>query len=85
MNSLNSYYKILLTLAARVNLSPLSPTQMLRHNLRMCNSLITFLDLSLISLLSFLAGAAALGAAATGYKKTHTCQHVHFLGYKQLF
>lgn len=31
------------TLAARVSLSPDSPTQMFRHNLRICKSRITFL------------------------------------------
>lgn len=35
-----------LTLAARVSRSPDSPTQMFRHNLRMCRSRITFLVLS---------------------------------------
>jgi hypothetical protein len=33
------------TLAARVNLSPLSPTQMFKHSLRILTSLIQFLDL----------------------------------------
>lgn len=33
------------TLAARVKRSPLSPTQILRHNLRICNSLIGFFAL----------------------------------------
>ena len=41
------------TLAALVNLSPDSPTQMLTHNLRMRNVLMTFLDLSLGSRFSF--------------------------------
>ena len=34
------------TLPARVNLSPDSPTQMFRHNLRILRSLMTFLALS---------------------------------------
>mgnify|MGYP006903942546 CR=1 FL=1 len=33
------------TLAARVKRSPLSPTQIFKHNLRMCNSLMGFLAL----------------------------------------
>lgn len=52
----------------RVSLSPLSPTQMLRHNLRILTSRITFLLLSFFSGLGlrtriFLGPAATLGGA----------------------
>lgn len=49
-----------LTFAARVNLSPDSPTQMFRHNLRICSSRITFF---LGSVLIF----AGLSPAAVGF------------------
>lgn len=42
------------TLAARVSLSPDSPTQMFRHSFLMCRFLITFLELSLGAFFSFL-------------------------------
>lgn len=50
-----------LTLAARVSLSPDSPTQMFRHNLRICKSRITFLDGSFFIFLAP-AGAACVAA-----------------------
>lgn len=51
------------TLAARVNLSPDSPTQMLRHNLRILTSRMGFLDLS------FFTPSLAAGAAFAFYTK----------------
>lgn len=55
-----------LTLAARVSLSPDSPTQMFRHNLRICKSRITFL---LGSFLIFCSPALAGAGLAAGYSK----------------
>ena len=58
------------TLAALVNLSPDSPTQMLTHNLRMRSCLITFLVLSLVSFFATLDNGmiffSGLGAALAG-------------------
>lgn len=59
------------TLAARVSLSPDSPTQMFKHNLRICKSRITFLA---GSFLIFLAESAWVGLTAAGckiWKKNH--------------
>ncbi len=48
--SLNNFNQVL-TLAARVSLSPLSPTQMLRQSFRIFRSLIGFLSLASLTIL----------------------------------
>lgn len=57
----NRCAKFEITLAARVSLSPDSPTQMFKHNLRICKSRITFLAGSFFIFLAP-AGAACVAA-----------------------
>ena len=60
------------TLAARVSLSPDSPTQMFRHNLRILTSRMTFLDASFGSLrtFTFLPGFFTGAACLASYEET---------------
>lgn len=70
-----SGYKGKFTFAALVSLSPDSPTQIFKHNLRMCKSLMGFFVLSLTSRFSFFA------TFATGYKE---CKKYQTLWQKRL-
>lgn len=58
-----------LTFAARVNLSPDSPTQMFRHNLRICSSRITFFAGSVLIFAGLSPAAVGLTAGCKAKKK----------------
>lgn len=58
------YYLAAPTLAARVSLSPDSPTQMFKHNFRICKSRIMFFDFC--SFFSFAVWACVLPASLRG-------------------
>lgn len=66
-----------LTLAARVSLSPDSPTQMFRHNLRICRSRITFFVLSFLILGCSAAALAGVFAAGCKYESLPISRAFH--------
>lgn len=68
-----------LTLAARVSLSPDSPTQMFKHNLRMCKSRIIFLVGSFLIFCSPALAGADFGAGYIVQKMKIINNLIHFI------